>query len=514
LCHYFGFQPKFGYANHAPIRQERKTCYASHGHIMDNKNNQNKGFMSSFNNKYFRIGGYSTLIAFIVIAVAIVINLIVAQLPANLTKLDTSSLEIFTLSDQTKEIIGAIGEDITIYHIAQSGAEDDTLSELVDRYAAVNSRIKVKKIDPVVNPNFVSAYTSEGVAENSLIVESAKRFKVVQNSDIYVVNYSYDANYNVSTSTAFAGESAITSALDYVTSEVISKLYILSGHGEGALSQTMSRYIESENIDTEALSLLTTPEVPADASCLLINNPTGDLNDAETEAILKYMKNGGSVVVISMYTQTGAGLPNLYSIANYYGIEVHDGLVLEGSSNHYMQVPYYIIPKVGSHEIVSTLENSNFFTFMPQSMGLSVMDKLPRTTVNVTPLLFTTESAYLKSITSETLEKTDSDLSQSFALAMAASENKTKLVWYTSPVIIDESIDQIVSGGNSNFFMASLTWICGEGSSVSIASKTMQVAALMLTETESNLWAVITVAVIPLLFAGCGMFVWMKRRKR
>ena len=276
----------------------------------------------------------------------------------------------------------------------------------------------------------------------------------------------------------------------------------------------MSRYIESENIDTEALSLLTTPEVPADASCLLINNPTGDLNDAETEAVLNYMKKGGSVVVISMYTQTGAGLPNLYSIANYYGIEVHDGLVLEGSSNHYMQVPYYIIPKVGSHEITDSLENSNFYTFMPQSMGLSAMDKLPRTTVNVTPLLFTTESAYLKSITSESLEKTDGDLQKSFALAMAATENKTKLVWYTSPVIIDESIDQIVSGGNSNFFMASLTWICGEGSSVSIASKTMQVAALMLTETESNLWAVITVAVIPLIFAGCGLFVWMKRRKR
>ncbi len=480
---------------------------------MDN-NNEKKGFMSSFNNKYFRLGGYSTLIAFVVIAAAIVINLIVGQLPTTWTRLDTSDMSMFTLSDATKEMVKALDDDITIYMIAQSGQEDSTVGELVDRYAAVNGKIKVVKVDPVINPSFTQTYSTTGVAEGSLIVESSKRFKIVKNSDIYLTNYSYDASYNVTTSTSFAGESAITSALDYVTTDVVSKLYLLSGHGESALSTTMSRYIADDNIDTASLSLLTTPEVPSDATGIIINNPLSDLNDAETEAILSYMKKGGSVIIISGYAADAPDMPNLYSIGEYYGIEAHNGLVVEGSSNNYTQYPYFIIPKVGSHDIVTSLENQNFFSLMPYSMGLTAAETMPRTTVTVTPVLYTTESAYLKTGTFENVEKSADDMQTSFGIAMAATENKTKLIWFASPFIVDESADQIVSGGNSNVFLSSLTWVTGKASSVSIAAKSMQVAALMITETESNLWAVITVAVIPLLFAGFGLWVWMKRRKR
>ena len=207
-------------------------------------------------------------------------------------------------------------------------------------------------------------------------------------------------------------------------------------------------------------------------------------------------------------------MPNLYGIGEYYGIKAHNGLVIEGSTNNYMQYPYFLIPKIGSHESIAAISESGFFTFMPYSMGLTAMDKMPRTTVTVTPLLYTTASAYLKTGDFENVEKADGDMKAEFMLGALATENNTKLLWYASPFIVDESADQLVSGGNSNFFIATLNWICGEGESVSIAAKTMQVAALMLTATESNLWSVVTIAVIPLLFAGFGLYVWMKRRKR
>jgi len=477
-------------------------------------NNEKKGFAASFNNKYFRIGGYSTLVAFIVIAVAIVINLIVARLPSTFTKFDTSDTQLYTLSDQTKEIVKAMTDDITIYMIAQSGAEDGTISELVDRYAALNSGIKVKKIDPVVNPSFTAAYNAEGIGENSLIIETAKRFKIVEYGDIFVTSYSMDANYQMKTTTSFAGESAITSALDYVTSDSVAKIYVLTGHGEASLSAAMTKYIEDDNIDLEQISLLTTPEIPADATALLINAPTADITSTEADAILAYMKSGGAVVMLTAYTQDGKNFPNLYGIGEYYGIEAHNGLVNEGSTNHFMQAPYFILPKTADHEIMTTLENANFMNIVPQAMGLVKADTMPRTTVNVTPVLYTTASAYLKTGSFETVEKADGDMQAEFGLLMTATENKTKLVWYASPFFIDDSIDQIVSGGNSNVFLSSLSWITGKEASVSIAAKSMQVAALVLTETESNLWSAVTTVIIPLAIAGFGLYVWMKRRKR
>ena len=146
--------------------------------------------------------------------------------------------------------------------------------------------------------------------------------------------------------------------------------------------------------------------------------------------------------------------------------------------------------------------------------ALAAALNVPRTTVNVTPVLYTTASAYLKTGSFETVEKADGDMQAEFGLLMTATENKTKLVWYASPFFIDDSIDQIVSGGNSNVFLSSLSWITGKEASVSIAAKSMQVAALVLTETESNLWSAVTTVIIPLAIAGFGLYVWMKRRKR
>ena len=481
-------------------------------------NNQNqtpekKGFAASFQNKYFRIGGYSTLITVAVIAVAVLINLIVGKLPANITKPDTSSNGIYTLSDQTKEIVRALNDDITIYLIASTGSEDGTISELIDRYAALNSRIRIVKVDPVLNPNFTAAYSDSSVPENSLIIESSRRSKIVENSDIYVVSYSMGSNYSIQTSTSFAGESAVTSALDYVCSDEVARLYVLTGHGEAALGDAMKGYIGNDNVDIRDLSLLASDGVPADASCLLVNAPTTDISAEEAEMILTYLKNGGAAILITGYTD-GSPMPHLFSIGEYYGIEAHNGLVVEGGSNNYYRYPYYLLPKVGSHEIVSSLSSDNFYTLLPYAMGLTAMETMPRTSLKVTPLLYTTASAYLKTGTFETVEKADGDLQASFSVAMAASESKTKLVWFTSPYIVDENIDQAVSGGNSTFFLASLTWMCGKASSVAIATKSMQVAALVMTEAESTLWSVIVVGVLPVAILGAGLYVWSKRRKR
>ncbi|MFA6947882.1 MAG: Gldg family protein [Eubacteriales bacterium] len=474
---------------------------------MDKKPSENK----LQNAKKMRMGSYSVIIALVVVAVCVVINLIIAKLPASVTKIDTSSLGIYSITDESKEIARGVAEDVTIYMVAESGAEDATITELVGRYTSLNSKIKFKTVDPALYPSFVAGYTTAALSGSSLIVESAKRSYVIDYNDIYVTNYSTDANGNATSSSSFAGESRITSALEYVTTDDIPVIYLTQGHGESALSDTMAGYIRDDNIKTDTVNLLTA-EIPADADALFIYMPTADLSADEAAKIIEYLKNGGDLILITGYG-ADTDFSNLYSVGEYYGVHAADGLVIEGSSNNYYSYPYFLLPKLGSHAIADSMPQTAYYCMMPYAQGLTVDEKLPRDTINISKLMYTTNSAYLKAGDISDLTKADGDTEGPFDIALAVTEGDTKLLWFTSPYIIDDTIDYYTNGANSNYFSSSLMWMCGKESSVSIATKSMQVAALMLTETSANVWSVIVTALIPAAFIICGLVVWQRRRK-
>ena len=477
-------------------------------------------FKKSFSSKQLRIGGYSTVVAVVVIVIVIVVNMIVGQIPTIYTKFDTSALKLYSISEESAAIIKAVDSDITMYLIAETGTEDSIISELLGRYTSLNGRIKIQKIDPVLNPSFISKYTATQLSPSSVIVESAKRSYVIDYNDIYVMTPVYDqATGTVSATTAFAGESKLTSAIDYVTSDNIPVMYVVTGHGEPAMSEIMKSYITDDNIDMVDFSLLTSASIPADANCVLIYNPQYDINADEAEALLTYLKNGGNVIVITGFNPADTAMPNLYSVGAYYGLELMNGLVVEGSTNNYFEAPYFIIPKMGSHEMVDLLPTTNMYQFMPNSMGMKIMPALPRSTMKAASVLYTTASAYLKTGEVSMLEKETGDVEGVFDLAAVVTEpsptgKTTKLTWYASAFIIDDAADTYVSGGNSTFFLTNLTWVTEKEASISIASKTMQIAGLMITQTTANVWSAILTIILPLAVVGIGLYVWIKRRRR
>ena len=85
-----------------------------------------------------------------------------------------------------------------------------------------------------------------------------------------------------SVSRSFDGEGQITSAIDYVTTETLPQVYLLSGHGEAALSDAFYGQLERANYETVSdFSLLNVDAVPEDCSALIINAPTSDISDEE-----------------------------------------------------------------------------------------------------------------------------------------------------------------------------------------------------------------------------------------
>ena len=151
----------------------------------NNKNKkQRKKFKDTINKKYLKNGSYSSIMIVVFIAIIIVINMIVGNLPSKYTQLDISSEKLYTIVDETKAMLKDLDKDVTIYQIAQSGSEDETISNLLQRYADESDHITVEQKNPVVNPKFVSEYTSDNLASNSLIVVCGDRNKVVNYNNI------------------------------------------------------------------------------------------------------------------------------------------------------------------------------------------------------------------------------------------------------------------------------------------------------------------------------------------
>ena len=465
--------------------------------------------------KALRVGGYSAAATVIVIAIAVALNILVNALPAGWTQYDTTSSRLFTISEQTEGVLAALDEDVTVYWIVQSGQEDSTLGTLLERYAALSSHVTVEKRDPDVYPAFMEQYISGTIYNNSLVVESAERYTYVGYDSIY--SYSYDSNYNYTVS--FNGESELTSAIDYVVSDDLPVIYTLTGHGETELSTSFSSSIEALNVEVNSLSLIETGEIPDDADCLLILAPSSDISSDELALIQEYLAGGGGLILVTDPEQEADSRPNLDALMASYGVSAEDGIVVEGDSGRYaFGTPVDLLPEYGSHEITSPLSDGGYYVLLPVAQGLTVSSELPDG-VSVTELLTTTDASFSKAAgySMTTYDREDGDTGGPFALAVAitaeAENGESSIVWISSSSILDESADAMVSGGNSDFFLNSVSWICGESEGISIHARTLSTEYLTLTSAQSRTISMIIIAVIPIAVLACGIYIYVRRRR-
>lgn len=279
-----------------------------------------KGAKNAGSRLAFQGGSYSLAAAAILLAILIAVNVLVSALPAPMTRYDISATKLYSITSNTKVVVNALEEDVTIYWIVQSGAEDDVIETLLSKYESLSDHITVVKKNPDVYPTFAEQYTDETVQNNSLVVECGDRSRYIAYDDIYVQEADM---YSYSYSTSFDGEGAITSAIDYVVTDELPQLYLLEGHGEQELPASFSEQIEKENIETNTLSLLTVDEIPEDADCVMIYEPSSDISEEEKEMLADYTKNGGKLLVIAGPVQDGE-LTNLNSLLADYGVETYE----------------------------------------------------------------------------------------------------------------------------------------------------------------------------------------------
>ncbi len=459
-----------------------------------------------------RGGSYSLIITAVVLAILVAVNVFVNVLPTTWTKLDISSSQLYSITSNTKVVVNNLQKDVTIYWIVQADMEDDILENLLGKYESLSDHIDVVKKNPDVFPTFTEQYTTEEVPNNSLIVECGERFRYISNEDIY--EYEIDYYTYQSYAEAFDGEGAITSAIDYVVSEDLPVLYLLEGHGESDLPADLREQVEKENIEMRQLSLLSLETVPADADCVMIYAPASDLAEEETEILAAHVKNGGKLLVISGPLED-VTLTNLNTLLDNYGVEVTEGIVVEGSSSHYFYgYPYLVLPDMNAHTITDPLIEDRYQPLLSVASGLTLSGG-GTGTGDVTQLLTTSAFAFSKvaGYGLSSYEHEEGDIDGPFALAVAIEDlSDGQLVWFSSNDFLD--YNSYSSGANGDLVMNALSSLIGETEAVSIRSKSLNYNYLTISEETSSLLKVLMIGIIPLTYLGVGITVILIKRRQ
>lgn len=459
-----------------------------------------------------KVGGYSVVLALIVLAILVAVNVLFSVLPSKFTQFDISAAQLYSLTSDTKVVATNLDKDVTIYWITQAGQESTVLDKLLDRYQDLSDLITVVKKDPDIYPTFAQQYTDETVVNNSLVVECGDKSRYISYDDIYQVDTaSYYTTGSVSQS--FDGEGQITSAIDYVVSDELPKIYLLSGHGEVALSDTFSNELTRSNYETvEDFSLLNVDEIPEDCDALLINAPTSDISDEELTMLRDYVQGGGKLLVLSG-PQKEASLTNLDTLLADYDVTVSDGIVVDTDREHYaFTAPYVLMPDIESSDITDPLTEESSHVIVPIAQGLTVGSN-----GSVTALLTTSDEAFSKAAgyAMTTYEKEDGDTDGPFTLAVSITDSTAegKIVWVASDYLLDDTYNSYSSGANLDLVMNGLSWMIGKNDAVSIRAKSLNNSYLTISSSSATVLKVVMIGVIPVCFLLLGIDEVLRRRK-
>lgn len=475
---------------------------------------------SSMKSASFKKGSYSALLSAIVIAVVIVVNLLASQLPNSVKSIDMSNQKYYTVGSQTKKIVKKLSNDITIYQMTKTGSEDSKISKLLETYKSLSDKVKVETLDPDRQPGLVTKYSASEASENSLIVVCGDRFKLIDYNDIVEQDYS-DYYSSGKTSQAFDGEGEITSAINYVTTSDLPKMYTLAGHSEQAIGATVSAAIKEQNITSADLNLLTATKIPDDCNILAIVCPGSDCSADEAKAIISYLEAGGKALIMMSYT--GTDMPNFSSVLEAYGVQMQKGYVVENNKDYYYQNGYYLIPDVEDHDITQSFANK-MYIMSPMAQGIVTLPDT-RSTLKIEKLLTSTDDSYSDidygqgAAQDGTNQKASDDVDGPFTLAAAISEqnsdkSETQLVVFGSYTMFTDNVVGSFSLGNVEMLTNSLTWMSNNSTgTINIDAKSMDVATNTISTGTSNLWTAVTVVLVPLVVIVTGFVVWFRRRK-
>lgn len=475
---------------------------------------------ASFHRKGFRSGVYATVTSVLVIVAVIVVNLIVS---ASGIQKDLTATGSNSLTEETKELVSGLEDDLTFYYLTKEGETltwlDPSFAMYMELYERASDRIHFETVDLLLNPKFTEQYTQETVIQYSMVVvnESTGLSKYISAENMVLTELVMDP-YTFQYKTQVTGldiEGQVNAAIRYVISGEQTKLYAVTGHGELTLGSEGQNVLQKANISYNTLETMTAERIPEDCDVLLVYTPTKDYSDAELLMLKEYADRGGDFL-ISVVAQDG--LDRFSEFLAYCGVKVNSGIVIEGNSKYHNTASalelYPNITKV--NDITATLDANylpmtNCFSLTAVQDGVNEFD--------VAALLTTSEDSFLKSVADGQviLTKQEGDPEGPFTTAMYLEnkETKSEAVVLGSVYVFHDQYLMLKNFGNAGLLTNSVNYMAGAETvstirTISFDSEEM----LTVNAAQANAIAVVFVIVIPVLMVVFGIYIMLRRRNR
>ena len=491
----------------------------------EKEKNPNK-FIQTIKRNWLINGTKTLILVLIIVAIFITINVVMHNL--ELTPLDFSQEQLYTLTDETKERVKDIDKDVHIYFIGYTDESSDV--DLAKQFNKANERIVAEAVNIENRPDLAEKYGIE-TGTSGIIVECGENSKVLTASDL--------VTYDMSTyETISIAEEKLTSAIMSVTADTIPKIYFLEGYSDFTLTSNMyyfSMYLQNEINEIDTLNILSTGKVPDDCNTLVITTPNKDFDDVTTNAILDYINSGRNILWLNAAITEDEEMPNVNKILAEYGINPFQvGIIRETDpSKMVVESPDVIMPDVQYSTITKDIYNLTTPIFINATKININEEALEELNVQKTDLLLTSDGSYFRTnfnINSD--DPTDDEETGEFIVGaeldktIAEANEETgenavvsKLVIYGENAFVSDyqliassQYSGFMLGGNRDLVLNSLAYLVDREDDITVRKSTGTVTYTASEQQDTIVRAVIFT--VPAVIILIGIIVWQIRRRK
>ncbi|MEE8310646.1 MAG: Gldg family protein [Candidatus Binatia bacterium] len=417
-------------------------------------------------------------------------------------RFDFSAEGVNSLSQQSREVLDRLDEDVLIEAFIEGGREP-VLEELFGAYRYHSDRIQHRFIDPQIRPELAQA---AGIAQvPTLRITKGDRSTLVNATE----------------------EESVTNGIHRVSTAATKRIYFTQGHGEPDISDAESPggygqfagALRNQNYEVIPVFLAEARNVPEDANVLILASPTRELFPNEIEMIDRYLTGGGSVMFL-LEPRRGA---EIVALLAKWGIAVGDDVIVDQQMRLFQGVTLGLEPVVssyGKHPVVEPISERTVF-----SLARSVSPAEPgREGITVDSIAFTPASSWAESEVDRLFDQsearlTEEDVEGPISIAVAAAGSVADLG--------DEGKAEvkIVAFGDSTFAtnkfwlqlfndalaLSATGWLAGQEELISIGPRAVRASRTRLSPAQARSVFYLSVLVLPELILMCGILVWWRR---
>ena len=448
-----------------------------------------------FSKRSSKLGTNTAILTVAVLAILAFLNFVGFR---HHKRFDLTTEKLYTLSDQTKKIVGGLRNDVNIVHFAKM--PDPALDDLMGEYVSLGPHVKYQSVDPEQKPVVAKQYGATHMGD--LIASSGSRTERIEAGVRGQV-----------------GEEDITTALIKMTRDKSKMICFLTGHGEKSVSDSSDtgyssaeQGLKKESYTDKTVNLISDNGVPSDCDVLVIPGPTQSFLPAEAVMISKYLADGGKAL-IEVDPETD---PKLQDTFQAWNIKVGDNVVIDASGMGQLIGAGPGIPLVttfGPSPITKGFAGGMTYFPLARTVSIAGTSKTDPEAVEIlktSPRSFTTPNLKEKKIAYNPKTDTLGPLSLGVAANRKSGDKTERLV-----VIGDSDFASnraINDYRNGDLFYNTINWLAQDENLISVRPKSPANRRVNLTTGQEAALHWLDIVFFPGAVILSGVYIWWKRR--